>query len=53
MQCPSISYGNGFFLKRRNYYAFIAKNTKTTNFLNEISSKFFKFINGPRFNWYI
>ncbi len=50
LQCPSISYGNGFFLKRKDYYAFIFKNKKTTNFLNEIPSKF---LNSPRFNWYI
>jgi hypothetical protein len=42
MQCPSISYGNKFFLKRRDYYAFIAKKKK-----QQISSKI---LNGPRFN---
>jgi hypothetical protein len=47
VQCPSIPYGNGFFLKRKDYYAFIVKNKKTTKFLNEIPSKF---LNSPRFN---
>ncbi len=54
MQCPFIKslsflYGSGFFLKRIDYYAFIAENwKKKINFLNEISYKNLKFINGPR-----
>ncbi len=55
MECPSIkfpslSYGSGFFPRTRYYYAFIVQKWKNTLFKNEISSKNFKFISGPRFN---
>jgi hypothetical protein len=55
MQCPSIKsfplwYGTGFFLKGKYYYAFIHKRCKKTHFLNEISSKSFKFLYWSRFN---
>jgi hypothetical protein len=58
MQDPSIKspplwYGSDCFLKVRYYYAFIIKQMQKTHFFNEISSKNFKFLNFPRFNWCI
>jgi hypothetical protein len=55
MQCPfiksfSLWYGTGFFLIYIYCYAFIVQNEKNTHFLNEISSKNFKSLNGPKFN---
>ncbi len=48
MQDPSIKspplwYGSDLFLKICYYYAFIIKQMQKTHFLNEISSKNFKF----------
>ncbi len=43
------SYGNGYFIIRRDYYAFIVKSmTPTIEF--QVSSQNNWFINGPRFN---
>jgi hypothetical protein len=38
------------FFKKRDYYAFIAKQMQKTHILNEISFKNFQFRNGLRFN---
>jgi hypothetical protein len=46
-------YGSGFFLKKGYYYAFIVQKCKKPHFLNKISSKNFKFLHGPRFDWCI
>jgi hypothetical protein len=55
MQCPFIKspsflYGSVFFLKRIDYYAFIAEQLNKNHFLNEISYENLKFLNGSRFN---
>ncbi len=55
MQCsittfPLISYGCGFFVKRRDYYAFIVLECQKTHFKNSVSFKIFQLLNGPRFN---
>jgi hypothetical protein len=56
MRCPSIKspppwYGAGFFFfKKILLCIYCSKKKKTTHFLNEISSKNFKSLNGPRFN---
>jgi len=57
MQCPSIKYfslwyGHGFYILK-NYYAFISKKESFYLFLNEASSRNFKLVNGPKFNWCI
>jgi hypothetical protein len=55
MHCPTIKsfcflFGIGFFFKYINYFAFIAENFEKNTFFNEISTKFFKLLNSPRFN---
>jgi hypothetical protein len=57
MQCPSIkypclSYGNGFFLKLRYYYAFIITNASNTFFESNFIQNF-KLKNGLKLNWCI
>jgi hypothetical protein len=52
IKSPPFWYGNGIFPKRY-YYAFIIKQMQKTHFVNEISSKNFKFLNFLRFNWSI
>ncbi len=54
MQCPSIkypclSYGNGFFLKLRYYYAFIITNASNTFFESNFIQNF-KLKNGLKLN---
>jgi hypothetical protein len=44
-----ISYGNGFFIIRRDYYAFIAKYMTPKNEF-QVSSQNNWFTNGPRLN---
>ncbi len=54
MQCPSIKspffYGSVFFPKKNIVVHLLFKNVENTFFFNEISSKNFKFLNGPKFN---
>jgi hypothetical protein len=58
MQCPSIKspplwYGSDFYpiyIYIYIYNAFIVQKCKNHIFFNEISSTFFKFLNGSRFN---
>ncbi len=42
----SFSYGNGFVLKWKDYYAFVTQKVKKTHFLNEFSTKKLKNWNG-------
>jgi len=46
----SLIWHNGFFPKKRYYYEFIVQKCKNTHILNEIASKNYKSLNGPRFN---
>ncbi len=55
MQCPFIKspplwYGSDFFLLKKFIMHLLFENAKNTHFLNEISSKNFKSLNGFRFN---
>ncbi len=42
-----------FSFKKIDYYVFIAEQLGKNKFLNEISYKNLKFLNGPKFNWFI
>ncbi len=46
----SLSFGIGFFFKYINYFAFIAEKNEKKHSFNEISTKNFKLLDGPRFN---
>jgi hypothetical protein len=53
IKSPPPSYGSVFFLKRKHYYAFIAKKCKKHIFSNGFSIKNSKIWNGPKFHWCI
>jgi hypothetical protein len=49
--CP-LSYGNGFFLNKRYYCAFIIQQVQKNTFSQRIFNQNVKLLNGPRFNVY-
>jgi hypothetical protein len=57
IKSPLLWYGSGFLFITKQMVDIIMHSLlnkcKTTHFLNGISSKNFKFLNYPRFNWCI